>query len=129
MAKKRVFVSFDYDNDEFLRTALVGQSRNTDSPFEMADFSNKEHLTGDWKEKTRSRIKGCDLVVVMCGVSTDKASGVNAELKLAQEEQIPYFLLQGYSDKTCAKPLAAKSSDKLYEWTWANLKTLIGGGR
>ena len=37
MAKKRVFVSFDYDNDARLKDLLVGQSKLEDSPFELAD--------------------------------------------------------------------------------------------
>ena len=54
--------------------------------------------------------------------------GVSAELRIAQEENIPYFLLQGRSDGG-TKPTAAKDSDKIYKWTWDNLKLLIGGSR
>ena len=129
MAKKRVFISFDYDHDEILKTFLVGQSKHEDSPFELTDWSIKEPITGDWKAKARTRIKSVDVVVVICGQHTDTATGVNAELTIAQEEKVPYFLLTGYADKTCVKPKAAKSTDKLYKWTWENLKTLIGGGR
>lgn len=129
MAKKRVFTSFDYDHDEDLRVMLVGQSKNEDSPFEMADWSVKEPMTGDWKEKVRARIKRCDLVVVICGEHTDAATGVSAELRIAQDEEIPYFLLHGRKDKTCKKPASAKSTDKIYKWTWENLKKLIGGER
>ena len=39
------------------------------------------------------------------------------------------FLLAAYADTTCTKPTSAMSSDKVYEWTWDNLKTLIGGWR
>jgi hypothetical protein len=129
MAKKRVFISFDYDHDEILKTFLVGQSKHEDSPFELSDWSIKEPITGDWKAKARTRIKSVDVVAVICGQHTDTATGVNAELTIAQEEKVPYFLLAGYADKTCVKPKAAKSTDKLYKWTWENLKTLIGGGR
>lgn len=129
MAKKRVFTSFDFDHDEDLRNLLVGQSKNPDSPFEMADWSVKEPMTGDWKEKVRTRIRQCDLVIVICGEHTDTASGVSAELSIAQEEDIQYFLLWGRSDKTCKKPKSAKSTDKIYKWTWDNLKALIGGAR
>jgi hypothetical protein len=48
-----VFISFDYDHDSDLKTLLVGQSKNADSPFEIVDASVKEHLTGDWKQKAR----------------------------------------------------------------------------
>lgn len=129
MAKKRVFTSFDFDHDEDLRNLLVGQSKNPDSPFEMADWSVKEPMTGDWKEKVRTRIRRCDLIIVICGKYTDTATGVSAELRIAQEEGIPYFLLWGRSRQTCKKPKSAKSGDKIYRWTWDNLKALIGGAR
>jgi hypothetical protein len=129
VAKKRVFTSFDFDHDEDLRNLLVGQSKNPDSPFEMADRSVKEPMTGNWKEKVRTRIRNCDLVIVICGEHTDTASGVSAELSIAQEGDIPYFLLWGRSSKTCTKPNSAKSTDKIYKWTWDNLKALIGGAR
>lgn len=57
MAKARIFTSFDFDHDEDLRNFLVGQSKNPDSPFEIADWSVKEPMTGDWKAKVRTRIK------------------------------------------------------------------------
>lgn len=129
MAKKRTFISFDYDHDLDLKTLLVGQAKNPDTPFEIADFSIKEPILQAWKDKARTRIKGCDVVIVICGEHTDTATGVAAELKIAQEEQVAYFLLWGRSDKTCVKPTSAKASDKIYKWTWDNLKALIEGTR
>lgn len=129
MSKKRVFISFDYDHDEVLKTFLVGQSKLDDSPFEMADWSIKEAIDDNWKAKARTRIKSVDIVVVICGQHTDSATGVSAELVIALDVGTPYFLLQGYKDKVCVKPRAAKATDKFYNWTWDNLKTLIGGGR
>ena len=32
MAKKRSFISFDYDHDSDLKNLLVGQAKNSDSP-------------------------------------------------------------------------------------------------
>lgn len=129
MPKARVFTSFDFDHDEDLRTLLVGQSKNPDSPFELADWSVKEPMTGDWKAKVRTRIKSVDQVIIMCGEHTDTATGVNAELSITQQESKPYFLLWGRSSKTCKKPKSAKSNDTIYKWTWDNLKQLIGGAR
>jgi hypothetical protein len=129
MATKRVFISFDYDYDETLKIFLVGQSKHEDSPFSLADWSIKEHIDDNWKAKARTRIRGVDVVCVICGEHTDAATGVNAELKIAQEEGVSYFLLKGYSERTCRRPVAAKASDKMYGWTWDNLKNLVGGGR
>jgi hypothetical protein len=89
----------------------------------------KKELTGDWKEKVRQRIKKVDQVIVICGEHTDTATGVAAELKITQEESKPYFLLWGRSDKTCVKPKTAKETDKIYKWTWDNLKRLLNGER
>lgn len=127
--KTRVFISFDYDHDIDLKNLLVGQARHPDSPFEITDMSIKEAISKNWKENARRRIKGCDVVAVICGEYTNSASGVSAELKIAQEEGIPYFLLWGRTNEVCIKPVSAKSTDKMYRWTWDNLKSLIGGAR
>lgn len=129
MAKKRVFTSFDYENDEDLRNLLLGQSKNPNSPFEMADWSVKEPMSGDWKARVRTRIKAVDQMIVICGTKTHTARGVSVELKIAQDEGIPYFLLKGRANQTCSKPTAVKASDIMYNWTWDNLKALIGGRR
>lgn len=126
---KRAFISFDFDHDGDIKTLLAGQAKNPDSPFDFSDWSVKEHMTGDWKAKVRSRIKSTDVVIVLCGESTHTASGVAAELAIAREEQKPYFLLAGRADKSCTKPTSALDSDKVYKWTWDNLKALIAGGR
>ena len=129
MAKKRVFISFDVDHDEGTKTMLAGQADLPDSPFDFKDASVKKHLTGDWEEKVRGRMDNIDIVAVLCGEHTHTADGVAAELTIAKEKGKPYFLLAAHSDKTCKKPTSAKSSDKVYKWTWDNLQALIGGAR
>ena len=52
----RAFISFDFDHDDDLRNALVGQARYNNSPFNFSNRSLKEPLTGDWKKKIRDRI-------------------------------------------------------------------------
>jgi hypothetical protein len=129
MSRKRAFISFDFDNDQGAKHMLAGQAKLPDSPFDFADGSVKEHLSGDWREKVRRRMNAVDLVIVLCGEHTHRATGVAAELSIAQEKQKPYFLLAAYSEKTCTKPTSARADDKVYKWTWDNLKQLIGGAR
>jgi len=128
-SKKRVFISFDYDHDSDLKTLLVGQSKHEDTPFEISDWSVKEELSGDWKAKVRTKIRQVDVVAVICGEHTDTATGVSAEITIAQEEEKPYFLLAGRTSGKNKKPKSAKTSDKIYKWTWENLKKLIHGQR
>lgn len=129
MATKRLFVSFDYDHDADLKMLLVGQSKHKDTPFDIVDASVKEHLTGDWVQKVRGRIDRADVVCVLCSTTTHTAKGVEVELAIAKELKKPYFLLRGYSNKICTKPTNAAASDKMYDWTWDNLKLLVHGNR
>ncbi|MDD4070323.1 MAG: TIR domain-containing protein [Candidatus Izemoplasmatales bacterium] len=127
--KKRVFISFDYDYDIDIKGSLVGQAKLPDSPFEIMDMSIKEAIASNWKDNARRRIKGCDCVIVLCGMHTASAKGVAAELTITQEEGIPYFLLRGRPSDPVQKPSPAKSTDKIYKWTWDNLKLLLSGAR
>ncbi len=127
--KKRVFISFDVDNDKGTKEMLAGQADLPDSPFEFKDSSVKEPLTGDWKEKVKRRMDNVDLVIVLCGEKTHTAKGVADELTIAKDKKKPYFLLAAYADKNCTKPISAAPGDNVYKWKWDNLKLLIGGSR
>ena len=128
--QKRVFISFDFDNDARLKDALVGQARYPNSPFSVADWSLKEEQKErEWKAKAKARIIRSEIVVVICGTRTHSANGVAFELAMAQELRKPYFMLKGHPDKQCTKPSTATQSDKIYTWSWDNLEKLIAGRR
>ena len=129
MAKKRAFISFDFDNDDDLRVMLAGQAKLPDTPFDFTDRSLKEALPGDWRAKIRGRISNTDLTIVICGRWTHLAQGVADELTITRELGNPYFLLGGRADGIVNKPTSALASDKIYTWSWPNLKLLIDGGR
>jgi len=129
MARQKVFVSFDFDNDSTIKMFLVNQSKLPDTPFDIWDSSVKEHMDGDWVAKVRAKIRNVDIVCVLCGEKTHTAKGVAIELQIAKELGKPYFLLKGYKERACTKPTTATTADKMYDWTWDNLKTLIHGGR
>lgn len=129
MARQKLFVSFDFDNDATLKMLFVNQSKHPDAPFDIWDSSVKEHMDGDWEAKVRAKLRNVDIVCVLCSTTTHTAKGVGIELKIAKDLGKPYFLLQGYKDKNCTKPTTAASSDKMYDWTWENLKKLIHGDR
>jgi hypothetical protein len=123
------FISFDADYDEALKNALNGQAKHPQSPFSIVNWSIQEPFKTDWQERVRARIKRARVMAVICGQHTNKATGVSVEIKIAREENIPYFLLWGYPDKQCVKPTAALPSDKIYKWTWDNLVSLLNGYR
>lgn len=129
MKKKKVFISFDYDHDLDIKGALVAQAKNDDSPFEIYDMSIKEAIDSNWKEYARKRIKSCDCVIFLCGYYTDTAKGVTAEMSITREEKVPYFLLGGRNGNNIKKPSNSLTGDKVYKWTWENLKLLLEGHR
>ena len=113
MARKKVFVSFDYDNDTTIKMFLVNQSKHPDTPFDIHDSSIKEHIDGDWQARVRNRMRNADVVCVLCGEKTHTAKGVAIELQIAKDLGTSYFLLWGYKDKTCTKPTSASAADKI----------------
>ena len=125
--KKRVFISFDFDNDKDLPRNLVNQANLSESPFSIVDRSLKVSVASKWKEEVRARIRKADLVIVICGEHTDVAKGAAAELSVTREEGKRYFLLRGRPRKTCKKPPGARKSDRMHSWKWKGLSMLIAG--
>lgn len=121
--KKRVFVSFDFDNDKVLKEFIIGQSRLADSPFEVIDCSLKEAAPmKTWEDKARTAIKGADLVIVMVGPSTHKAPGVLKEVRMAREEGVKIVQMIGYRDGNYTD---VADAGRVYSWNWDNLKALL----
>lgn len=124
MAKKRVFVSFDFDNDKTLKDFLIGQSKLADSPFEVADHSLKEAAPEkDWLEKATAAIKRSDVFIVMLGPKTRSASGVKKEVKVANDLGKSKFQIIGYKDGS--EDWAVEGGGRTYSWSWENLKKLL----
>lgn len=122
MNKKRVFISFDFDNDLSLKTMLAGQAKLPDSPFEISDWSLKEaSLQKDWEEKALSKIKRSDIVVVITGKSTWRASGVKKEVNMARNCSIKIVQIKPQG----SNPIRVENAGVLYDWTWGNLKLLL----
>ena len=64
MTNKRIFISFAIE-DSTLRDFLVGQARNVNSPFEFVDMSVKQPWDSHWKTNCRTKIKGCDVPLLL----------------------------------------------------------------
>lgn len=121
--KKRVFVSFDFDNDKILKDFIIGQSKNPDSPFEVADWSMKEAAPQrSWEDEAEDRINRSDIVVVMVGDDTHKVPGVLKEIAMARRAGKPIVQIIGYRD---ANPTPVPNAGRLLRWNWDNLKALF----
>lgn len=123
MAKKRVFVSFDFDNDKILKDFIIGQARLPDSPFDIVDTSLKEEAPqASWESKAETKIKGSDRVLVMVGSQTYRAPGVLKEVGFANKWRVPLIQVIGYRD---SNPTPVPGAGQLYRWDWDVLKKLL----
>jgi len=124
VAKKRVFVSFDFDNDKALKDFIIGQAKLAESPFEVIDFSLKDAVPEKtWLDKARTAISRADVVIVMLGPKTRNAPGVLQEVKIANELGMTTFQVIGYKDGTST--WAVPNAGRVYSWSWDNLKKLL----
>ncbi len=121
---KKVFVSFDFDNDKKLKDFIIGQSRLADSPFEISDHSLKEAAPEhNWEAKADAAIARSDIVVVMVGPNTYRAHGVLKEVRMARARNKNIVQVIGYKDGNYT---AVPNAGRLYSWNWDNLKKLLG---
>ena len=117
MSRIGVFVSFNIEHDGELYERLLAESKKPTSGFAVLGGSERLAATGAWSEKARQRIRDADQVIVICSEHTGASTQASAELCIAQEEQIPYFLLWGRREFMCTKPAGAKPADGMYSWT------------
>ena len=124
MARKKVFVSFDFDNDKTLKDFIIGQAKLADSPFEVIDQSLVEAAPQrEWEERAKERIRRADVFIIMLGPKTAKAPGVLKELAVARRLNKTRFQIVGYRDGS--EQWALPDGGRCYRWNWDTLKTLL----
>lgn len=117
MTDVRIFMSFDMDHDRDLYELMLEHSLKGDSGFEISARSEPPSTEDVWNDRARRHIRNADQVIVICGEHTVESSRVSAELRIAQEENKPYFLLWGRRESMCTRPSGAKTTDSMYSWT------------
>jgi nucleoside 2-deoxyribosyltransferase len=101
---------------------FCGQAKHPDTPFEFVDMSVKEPWDEKWKTNCRSRIKGCDGVIVLVTKNTAKAAGAMWEIQCAKDEGKPVL---GIYCTTDDRPSSSPGGIKVVNWTWDNVKSFI----
>ena len=125
MPGKRIFTSFAIE-DERMRDLFVGQARLAKVPYELTDMSVKEPWSSEWKTKCRTKIKGCDGVVVLISKNLKKADGALWEIKCAKEEKIPIIGVYMTDCNILDSPDETNGIKKV-TWTWANIAEFVNG--
>lgn len=127
MAKNnRVFISFAVE-DRDLFAMLSGQAKSNRTPFEFVNMGVKQPWDEQWKTNCRSRIKGCDGVVVLVTRNTAKAEGALWEIKCAKEEKLPILGVYGASINRPTTVPSELAGVRVVDWTWPNIATFVNG--
>ncbi len=117
MNEIRAFISFNPEHDKELYELILEQSEARSSGFCIIGCSERAAAYGLCSEKTASRIRSADQMIILCGEHSEESPTMTAELRVAQQEDTPYILLWGRRDVMCTKPVGAKSSEGMYSWT------------
>jgi hypothetical protein len=115
MNQAQIFVSFDIEHDRELFEELRSQSNS--SGFAVLGCSERHTATDVWNERARRRIRNADQVIFICSEHTGASASMSTEIRIAQQEKTPYFLLWGRPEIMCTKPVGAKSAEGMYMWS------------
>jgi len=123
MAKKKVFLSYDYKDDKQLKGCFVSQAKNKKSPFSINDVSLKEaYPSKKWVSKAEEAIRKCELFIVLLGRNTHNAPGVHTEVNIAKRLNKERIQVRPKGKKYGT----LKNAGKLMAWKWKNFRKQWG---
>lgn len=122
---KRIFTSFAIE-DERMRDLFVGQARADRVPYELVDMSVKEPWSNSWKTRCRTKIKGCNGVVVLITKHLKQGDGALWEIRCAKEEGIPVLGVY-VGDASVNDAPAELDGVKKIKWTWDGIASFVNG--
>jgi hypothetical protein len=118
-------LSFDIDHDADLGNLLLEHAQRGRSGFHVASQSERGRMSDRWHAGVRRQVRNADEMIVICGEHTAESDRVNAELRIALEEQKPYLLLWGRRERMCSMPIGVKRTACMYSWSRETLMQLI----
>ncbi len=123
MANPRVFTSFAI-KDKTVKNLFTGQAKKDKVPYDFVDMSVKEPWSNAWKTKCRTKIKGCDGVIVLITENLKQADGAIWEIECAIEEKVPVL---GVYMKACTSSDSPSELNgiKKIKWTWEGIATFV----
>jgi len=119
----RIFVSFAIE-DEATKNLFTGQAKHDKVPYEFIDMSVKKPWDNAWKTNCRSRIRGCDGVIVLITEHARQADGAIWEIKCAKEERIPILGVYMKGATILDAPTELNGIKKI-NWSWTSIAEFV----
>jgi len=123
MANPRIFVSFAIE-DEVNKNLFTGQAKHDKVPYEFTDMSVKKPWDSEWKTNCRSRIKGCDGVIVLITKHLKTAEGALWEIQCAKDEKVPILGVYMKDTTIDHSPDILWGISKI-PWTWLGIAEFV----
>ena len=126
MADPRAFISFDFDHDETEKNLFIGQSKNSNTPFSIEDWSSKSSLPQhQWEALIKDKINKCNMLIVLSGKTMASASGVAKEIAMAKEQNVPVFGVYVDGANTTSNLPTGLTRGRTISWNWDAIASAI----
>ena len=121
MPDLKIFVSFEFDKDNDLKNNFYEQAKEN-TPHRVQNSSlNRAYPNQQWKDKARSAIRKCDIVVVLMGQDTHNAPGVEIEIAIARQLNKPIVQILPQRRPYTGVP----GLDEPIRWKWKTINKKI----
>ncbi len=110
---KRVYLSYDLENDYDLKEKFIQRMDEHEYPFEVFGHSGDIACR---EEEIHLSLKETDLVFVLCGYKTNTSLNVEKELSCILENKTPFILLNAREDELVTAPANVAKTEPILRW-------------
>jgi hypothetical protein len=126
MADPRAFISFDFDHNEIEKNLLVGQAKNSRTPFCIQDWSAKSAMPqSQWEAIVKDKINKSNMLIVLVGKTIASAMGVAKEIKMAKEQDVPIFGVYVDGTNSTSSLPDGLQRNRTISWDWDQIASAV----
>ncbi|OMF48711.1 TIR domain-containing protein [Paenibacillus peoriae] len=129
---KKVFVSYDYDNDRHYKNLLLAWSANESEHFKKftfedgsTDISVNSTDIGAIRRAISRRMKQCDIFLLLVGEKTHKSTWCDWEIEKAKELGLKLVAVKISSTNTSPKGILNAGASWARSFTFESIKNAL----
>lgn len=129
MATKKVFVSYDYDNDRYYKNLLLAWDKNYDFDFNMSDQSADVSINSTnaaaIKRAISAKINNAIYFLCIIGKQTHKSSWVKWEIEKAVELRKQLIAVKIDASNSSPNEIIGVGAKWAMSFTYSSIKSAI----
>lgn len=129
MATKKVFVSYDYDNDRYYKNLLLAWDKNSDFDFNMSDQSADVSINSTnaaaIKRAISAKINNATYFLCIIGKQTHKSSWVKWEIEKAVELKKRIIAVKIDTSNSSPNEIIGVGAKWAMSFTYSSIKSAI----